>query len=51
MNVNGILTKEDFEIIKFIEVSAPFTILLGNPWIERDHTRKKVEEKVLEQQR
>jgi hypothetical protein len=51
MNVNGILTKEDFEIIKFIENSAPFTMLLGNPWIERDHARKKVAEKVLEKKR
>ena len=51
MNVNGILTEEDFEIIKFIEDSAPFSMLLGNPWIERDQARKKEEEKVLERQR
>jgi hypothetical protein len=36
MNANGTSTKEDFEIIKFIEDSAPFTMLLGKPWIERD---------------
>jgi hypothetical protein len=51
MNANGNSTKEDFEIIKFIEDNAPFTMLLGNPWIERDQARKKEEEKVLEQQR
>jgi hypothetical protein len=51
MNVNGTLTEEDFEIIKFIEDSAPFTMLLGKPWIERDQAKKKEEEKVLEQQR
>jgi hypothetical protein len=51
MNVNGTSTEEDFEIIKFIEDNAPFTMLLGNPWIERDQARKKEEEKVLEQQR
>ena len=49
MNVNGTPIEEDFEIIKFIEDSAPFTMLLGNPWIERYHTRKKEKEKVLEQ--
>ena len=51
MNVNGILTKEEFEIIKFIEDNAPFTMLLGKPWIKRDQSRKKEEEKYLEQQR
>jgi hypothetical protein len=51
MNANGTSTEEDFEIIKFIEDSAPFTMLLGKPWIERDQARKKEEEKVLEQQR
>jgi hypothetical protein len=44
MNVNGTLTEEDFEIIKFIEDSAPFTMLLGRPWIERDQARRKEEE-------
>ena len=37
--------------MKFIEESAPFTMLLGKPWIERDQARKKDEEVVLEQQR
>jgi hypothetical protein len=51
MNANGTLTKEDFEIIKFNENSAPFTMLLGKPWIERDQARRKEEEEVLEQQK
>jgi hypothetical protein len=34
MNANGTSTEEDFEIIKFIENNAPFTMLLGKPWIE-----------------
>jgi hypothetical protein len=50
MIVNG-MTKEDFEIIKFIEDNAPFTMLLEKPFIERDQARKKEEEEVLEQQR
>ena len=51
MNVNGNLIEEDFEIIKFIEDNAPFTMLHGNPWIERDQARKKEVEEDLEQQR
>jgi hypothetical protein len=51
MNSNGTSTEEDFEIIKFIEDNAPFTMLLGKPWIDRDQARNKEEEKVLEQQR
>jgi hypothetical protein len=49
MNVNGTSTEEDFEIIKFIEDNALFTMLLGKPWIERDQARKKEEEAYLEQ--
>jgi hypothetical protein len=36
---NGTLTEEYFEIIKFIEDSAPFTMLLGKPWIHRDQAK------------
>jgi hypothetical protein len=36
MTVNGNLTEEDFEIIKFVEDNAPFTMLIGKPWIDRD---------------
>jgi hypothetical protein len=39
MNVNGTSTKEDFEIIKFVEDNALFTILLGKTWIDRDQAR------------
>jgi hypothetical protein len=41
MNANGTLTEEDFEIIKFIENNAPFTMLLGKPWVENDQARRK----------
>jgi hypothetical protein len=51
MNVNGTSTEEDFEIIKFIEDNAPFTMLLGKPWIDRDQARRKEEEEVLEQKK
>jgi hypothetical protein len=48
MTANGTSTEEDFEIIKFIENNAPFTMLLGKPWIERDQARRQEEEEVLE---
>jgi hypothetical protein len=48
MNSNGTLTEEDFEIFKFIENNAPFTMLLGKPWIERDQAKRKEEEEFLE---
>jgi hypothetical protein len=51
MNANGTSIEEYFEIIKFIENSTPFTILLGKPWIERDHARRQEEEEVLEQKK
>jgi hypothetical protein len=51
MNSNGTLTEEDFEIIRFIENNAPFTMLLGKPWIERDQARRKEEKEVLEQKK
>jgi hypothetical protein len=51
MKVIGTSTEEDFEIIKFIEDNALFTMLLRKPWIERDQARKKEEEKGLEQQK
>jgi hypothetical protein len=51
MTVNGTSTEEDFEIIKFIEDSAPFTMLIGKPWIDREQARQKQEEEVLEQKK
>jgi hypothetical protein len=43
MNANETLKEEDFKIVKFIENNAPFTMLLGKPWIKRDHTRRQEE--------
>jgi hypothetical protein len=51
MNANGTSIEEDFEIIRFIENSAPFTMLLGKPWIERDQARRQEEEEVLQQKK
>jgi hypothetical protein len=50
MNANGTSTEEEFEVVKFIENNAPFSMLLGKPWIEGDQARRK-EEEVLEQKK
>jgi hypothetical protein len=41
MRAHGTSTKEEFEVVKFIENNAPFSILLGKPWIEKNQTRRK----------
>jgi hypothetical protein len=43
-------TEEEFEVIKFVENNAPFALLLGKPWIEKDQIRRK-EEEALEQKK
>jgi hypothetical protein len=50
MSARGTLIEEDFEVVKFIENNAPFTMLLGKPWIEKDQARRK-EEEALEQKK
>jgi hypothetical protein len=50
MSAHGTSTEEYFEIVKFIENIAPFAILLGKPWIEKDQAKIKKEE-VLEQKK
>jgi hypothetical protein len=37
-------TEEEFKFIKFVENSAPFPLLLGKTWIEKDQIRRKAEE-------
>jgi hypothetical protein len=43
MSAHGTSTEEDFEVVKFIENNAPFAILLGKPYIERDRAKRKEE--------
>ena len=50
MSAHGTTTEEDFEVVKFIENSGPFAMLLGKTWIEKDRARRK-EEEVLEQKK
>ena len=35
--------EEEFEVIKFVENNAPFPLLLGKNWIEKDQIRRKTE--------
>jgi hypothetical protein len=42
--IHETLTEEEFEVIKFVENIAPFPILLGKPWIEKDQVRRKAKE-------
>jgi hypothetical protein len=51
INVNGTLTEEYFEIIKFIENNTPFIMLLGKCWIERNQARRQEEKEVLAQKK
>jgi hypothetical protein len=50
MRAYGTSTEEEFEFVKFFENNAPFAILIGKPWIERDQARRK-EEEVLEKKK
>jgi hypothetical protein len=34
--IHGTSTEEEFEVIKFVENNAPFPLLLGKTWIEKD---------------
>jgi hypothetical protein len=42
--VHGTSTEEEFEVIKFVGDNAPFPLLLGKTWIEKDQIRRKTEE-------
>jgi hypothetical protein len=44
MTAHGTSTEEEFEVVKFIENNAPFPMLLGKTWIEKDQTQRKEEE-------
>jgi hypothetical protein len=46
--IHGTSTEEEFEFIKFSGDIAPFPLLLGKPWNEKDHIRRKVEEEATE---
>jgi hypothetical protein len=45
---HGTSTEEEFEVIKFDENNAPFPLLLGKTWIEKDQVRRNTEEEATE---
>jgi hypothetical protein len=49
MVAHGASTKEEFEIVKFVENNTFFALLLGMTWIEKYHIRRKEEEEPIEQ--
>jgi hypothetical protein len=44
-------TDEDFEVIRFVENNAPFPLLLGKTWVEKNQIRRKAEEEAIEKKR
>ena len=44
MICHGTMTKEEFEVIRIVDNNAPFPLLLGKTWIEKDQIRRKAEE-------
>jgi hypothetical protein len=48
---HGTSTEEEFEVIKFIDNIAPFLLLLGKTWIEKDQIKRKVEEEAIEKKK
>jgi hypothetical protein len=39
--IHGTPTKEEFEVIRFVQNNAPFPLLLGKTWIKKDQIRRK----------
>ena len=46
--VHGTSTKEEFKVIRFVDDSAPFPLLLGKTWIQENRIRRKAEEEAIE---
>jgi hypothetical protein len=44
---HGTSTDEEFEVVKFVENSTPFSLLLGRTWIEKDQIRRNAEEEPI----
>jgi hypothetical protein len=46
--IHGTSTKEEFQVIKFVENNTTLPLLLGKNWIEKDQIRRKSEEETTE---
>jgi hypothetical protein len=51
MITHGTSTKEEFEVIKFVENNTSFALFLGKTLIERDHIKRKEKEEATEQKK
>jgi hypothetical protein len=49
--IHGTSTEVEFKVIKFVENSALFPLLLGKTWIEKDQIRRKEEEEAAEKKK
>jgi hypothetical protein len=49
--VHETLTEEEFEVIRFVGDNAPFPLLLGKTWIEKDHIKRKEEKEATEKKK
>ena len=49
--VHGTSTEEEFGVIRFVEDNAPFPLLLGKTWIEKDQIKRKAEEEAIEKKK
>jgi hypothetical protein len=49
--IHGTSTEAEFEVIKFVGNNAPFPLLLGRPWIEKDQIKRKAEEEATEKKK
>jgi hypothetical protein len=41
MSAHGTSTEEEFEVVKFIENNAPFSMLVGKTYIQKDQIQRK----------
>jgi hypothetical protein len=46
--IHGTSTKEEFEVIRFIENNTPFPLLFRTTWIKKDQIRRKAEVEATE---
>jgi hypothetical protein len=49
--VHGTVTEKEFEVIRFVGDNAPFPLLLGKAWIEKNQIIRKAEEEATEKKK
>jgi hypothetical protein len=49
--IHGTSTEEELKVINFVENNAPFHLLLGKTWIEKDQIQRKEEEEAIEKKK